>query len=116
MRYVILIIFAMMLGGAVENAEASNAGAARERMTASLLAEPGFEQGGYGHGYQRQLLMKEGDRWVPVQLAVKCSSSSCVGRVLAEEAGTTVLEDHARFTGRKGTYHETGWTEPKEPQ
>ena len=100
-------------------AAASNVGVARQRMTASLLQRRDFEQGGYGRGYQRQLLMREGPdstgsvRWAPVELVVRCRGRSCTGRVwIEEEPRAWVLEDRATFRGRKGTYHETGWAEP----
>jgi hypothetical protein len=76
-----------------------------------------------------QLEMKEGPdavgsiRWVPARLLVACHRSHCSGQVDAiynppgAEEGAfgpqewrVVLVDHAVFRGRKGTYHETGWS------
>ena len=119
------IALALLGGGGAAEAKASNASVSRQRMTAQLFAEyngpegQGFEYDGYRRGYERQLMMKEGPddlgavRWVPVELKVSCHGRSCIGRVWTEESPQQyVLEDHATFRGRKGTYHETGWAEP----
>jgi hypothetical protein len=118
---VIVIIIAVAASFPVA-AEAGNQSVATERMTAGLFAEyngpqaQGFEYDGYRDGGERQLMMKEGPdvtgsvRWVPVELKVSCHGRSCIGRVWTEEFPQQyVLEDHATFRGRKGTYHETGW-------
>jgi hypothetical protein len=96
---------------ATETASASNASVSRQRMAVALFAEygHGFEYDGYRRGYERQLKMKAEGRWVPVELTVSCRRQTCTGRIVAEEAHSTVIVDHASFVGRKGTYHETGW-------
>ncbi|MHB8240666.1 MAG: hypothetical protein ACYDHN_01625 [Solirubrobacteraceae bacterium] len=107
------------------SAKADNTGVARQRMTAQLFAEynseesVGFEYDGYRRRYERQLMMKEGPDatgstwWVPVELKISCHGRSCIGRVWTEEFPQQyVLEDHATFRGRKGTYRESGWNPP----
>lgn len=113
MSYVVLIVIALMLGGAAE-AYGADTGAARERMTPALFAEyeGGFEYDGYRAGYERQLTMKSEGRWWPVELTVACAAGRCTGRIVAEATHTVVLVDRAEFRGRKGTYHESGWREP----
>ena len=115
-------------------AEASNRSVASKRMTAKLFAEynggpsPKVRWGQVTEGqevegpngpewrnkkYQLEMDFPQGDgssEWQPVELRVSCRHNGCTGQIWYEL--NYILEDHAMFRGRKGTYHETGWKEP----
>jgi hypothetical protein len=108
---------------------ASDAGVARQRMTAALLAERGNEVS-YRDGTDPAsglVFLEEVEggyqSWRPARVRVTCHGGRCTGQLVVHDedggpisegggpAGETyvALVDHATFRGRKGTYHETGW-------